>query len=80
MTDEKQEQKSYIYIEFVDATSLATTKFEMIGISPFQLFAFAKYFEIKGEQLLMHLEMQQQRIMQEQAERTKIVVPKPKLQ
>ena len=80
MTDEKQEQKSYIYIEFEDVTSIATKQFSLSGISPFQLFAIAHYLRMKGETMMINIEMQQQRMMQEQAERTKIVVPKPTLQ
>ena len=80
MTDEKQEQKSYIYIEFEDVTSIATKQFSFSGVSPFQLFAIAHYLRMKGETMMINIEMQQQRMIQEQAERTKIVVPKPKLQ
>jgi len=84
MTNEEQEEnkdiRSYIYIEFEDATSIATTQFNINGVSPFQLFAFAKYLEMKGEQLLMQLEMQQVRVRQEEAERKKIIVPRPNIE
>lgn len=80
MTEEQKQPKSVIHIEFPDPTSIAAEPFQLQGISPFQMFAVARYLYYKGEQMLMGIEMQQQRMIQEQQERNKIVVPKPNIE
>jgi len=72
----EEEQKSYIYIEFEEINSNTTNNFTINSVSPFQMFAMAKYLEYKGQQMLAQMEYQQMQKREEQ----KIVVPKPKIE
>ena len=76
MTEEKEQPKSFIYIEFEEVNSNTTKQFTMSAVTPYQLWAFAKYLEYKATQMMYGVEMQEAKMREE----NRIIVPKPKIE
>jgi hypothetical protein len=78
MSDEKQEDKSYIYIEFNDIGSVEIKDFQLNQVTAFQLLAMAHLMEFEGKNTLSVERMAQ---MQQSMEQQKqILVPKPNVE
>lgn len=76
MKEEKEQPKSFIYIEFEEVNSNNTKQFSMSAVSPFQMWAMAKYLDYKATQMMYGVEMQEAKMREE----NRIIVPKPKIE
>lgn len=81
MSDEKiNEEKSFIYIEFVDIGSAEIRDYNLKNVTPFQLLAMAHFLEFEGKGSLAVQKAAQVQAQMNREQQEGIIVPKSTLQ
>ncbi len=71
MTEEKQDTRSFIVVEFEGPGSVNVIKLNVQNVTPLQMIAFAGYLELAGKSQLAEAYSEAEK----QQEATKLVVP-----
>jgi len=80
MSDENNEEKSFIYLEFADLGSSEIVNYRFENVSPFQILLAHDLLEFEGKSALAIQRNAQMESQRQQQQMQKIAVPKPNIE